>query len=61
MDSSPAEELIQPLHQPGPLVDLRCLPVGDPHEASLLAQELDMGTQRHSDTAGMRYSGGGVN
>ena len=52
---------MQPLHQPGPVVELRCVPLGDPHEASLLAQGLDMGTQKHSDTVGVRYSGVGVN
>ena len=52
---------MQPLQQTGPLVALRFVLLGDPDEASLLAQELDMGTQKHSDTVGVRYSGGGVN
>ena len=57
----PAKELMQPLQQTGPLVALRFVLLGDPDEASLLAQELDMGTQKHSDIVGMRYSGGGLN
>ena len=52
---------MQPLQQTGPLVALRFVLLGDPDEASLLAQELDMGTQKHSDTVGMRYCGGGAN
>ena len=39
---------MQPLQQTGPLVALRFVLLGDPHEASLLAQGLDMGTQKYS-------------
>ena len=49
---------MQPLQQTGPLVALRFVLLGDPDGASLLAQELDMGTQKHSDTVDIRYSEG---
>ena len=55
---------MQPLQQTGPLVALRFVLLGDPDGASLLAQELDIGTQKHTNTRvplGMPYSGGGVN
>ena len=52
---------MQPLQQTGPLVALRFVLLGDPDEASLLAQELDMGTQKHSDTVDIRYSDEGLN
>ena len=49
-NQSPAKELMQPLQQTGPLVALRFVLLGDPDGASLLAQELDIGTQKHTNT-----------